>query len=100
MSKFISRLDDLIKDLKSAEFEFAADFDKTTNGEIKVEGLIGIDTIQHMESFQKINCMLGIIPFGMSPIFWNSVLLNVLSLLECQNVTSVLWLRKPLFILK
>ena len=68
----ISRLDDLTRNLKSAVFKLAADFDKTVNGEIKVEGLIGINAIQHMESFQKINCMWGcawklssgIIPFG------------------------------------
>ena len=53
----ISGLDDLTSNLKSAVFKLAADFDKTVNGEIKVEGLIGINAIQHMESFQKINCM-------------------------------------------
>ena len=59
--------DDLTKNLK-----LAADFDKTVNGEIKVEELISIDAIQYMESFQKINCMRGcpwklssgIVPFG------------------------------------
>ena len=41
----ISRQDDLTRNLKSAGFKLTADFDKTVNGEIKVEGLIGIDDI-------------------------------------------------------
>ena len=72
LNLLISRQDDLTRNLKSAGFKLTADFDKTVNGDIKVEGLIGIDTIQHMESFQKTNCMRGcawklssdIIPFG------------------------------------
>ena len=49
----ISRLDDLTINLKSAGFKLATDFDKTVNGENKVDGLICIDDIQHMESFKK-----------------------------------------------
>ena len=68
----ISRLDDLTRNLKSARFNLAADFNKTVNGEIKEEKPTGIDAFQHMESFQKINCVRscawklssGIIPFG------------------------------------
>ena len=58
LNLFITRLDDLTKNLKSAE--------------IKEDGPISIDAFQHMESFQKINFMpgcawklsSGILPFG------------------------------------
>ena len=53
----ISRPDDLTRNIKSVGFNLADDFDKTVNGKIKVEGLISIDAIQYMESFQKINCI-------------------------------------------
>ena len=67
----VSDFPNVISNIKNLGFKFAADLDEESSL-VKVDGLIGVDLIQYMDSMEIIECMYGsawqipqgIIPFG------------------------------------
>ena len=94
----IPGLSTVLSNLKKLDFKLASEYVGCSDT-IKVQGLLGVDILQFVDTFSKINCMNGAaikFPFGIAPFgdlrhfMYSDQVKQMSSALTCNNYNSII----------